>query len=94
MMKYVTIICVNAWQYDRTGELSGDPSGKSQSYADPDTDPVDGWSVYTCHRDPRTDDLIDPEEAFDFDEDFNTKGEADRAALALQKQHGWEVREY
>jgi hypothetical protein len=94
MTDYSTIICLNAWRWDRSGEATGDPSGQSQTYADPAHDIIDGWNVYLSHRDTETDDLVDPEGAPDFEGDWPDYETALAVACALSDVNNWEVREY
>lgn len=71
------IACVHAWRTDEDG---------NQTYADPETDPVEGWCVFVSYRDVSkpSEPLVDPEGAFQFDEDFPTREAAHEAAEVLR----------
>lgn len=86
-MKYKTIIALHAWAW-------ADREGGDQTYCEPDDPNVAGWNVHLQHRDPKTDDMVNPEGAIYLDADVDDYAGAYRIATVLSSMYGWEVREY
>lgn len=87
MTKYRTIIALHAWKW--VNQVEGD-----QTYCEPDDPHLVGWNVHLQHRDPVTDDLVEPEKAPDLDLDTEDYATAYLVADALAVRNGWELREY